>query len=133
MKHVREHGDRPVQRSATPKTVVQVTDELCGHRAAALRRAVVNQLMGSPSPLALDLSGVTRIDGSGIDALASAAAMAGESDISLCLVGAQAGPVAAALADADLTELFDIFASVDEYDDTPDARIDVGMNPGARQ
>lgn len=55
---------------------------------------------------------VAHIDGAGIDALVSAAALAGESDISFCLVGVQGGPVAAALAAAELTELFEIFASV---------------------
>jgi anti-anti-sigma regulatory factor len=44
---------------------------------------------------------VTRIEADGIDALVSAAFQAGESDISLRLVGVQ-GPVGAALAAADL-------------------------------
>jgi anti-anti-sigma regulatory factor len=77
--------------------------------------------MRSPSLFAVDLSGVTRVDGSGIDALVSAAGVAGESDISLCLVGALAGPVATALAAAGLTELFEICGSIDEYGPTPGA------------
>jgi hypothetical protein len=58
---------------------------------------------------------VTGIDGAGVDALVSAAELAGEADISLFLIGARTGPVATALAAADFTELFENFASIDEY------------------
>jgi hypothetical protein len=50
--------------------------------------------------------------------------LAGESDISLCLVEAQAGPVVTALAAAGLTELFESFASIDECDPTMDVQTD---------
>jgi anti-sigma B factor antagonist len=101
-----------VQRSATDKTIVHVSGELLGDAAAKLRRIVSNELMRPPSLLALDLSDVTRIDSAGIDALVSAATQAGEADISFCLVGVQAGPVATALADAELTELFEIVPDI---------------------
>jgi hypothetical protein len=61
----------------------------------------------------------------GIEALVSAAARAGESDISLCLVVAQASPVATALPAAQLTELFEIVVSVDECEAIPDTHTDL--------
>ncbi|MCW2653339.1 MAG: hypothetical protein JWR32_4315 [Mycobacterium sp.] len=108
------NGRRPesaavtVHRFGTGETVVQVTGELCGNTAAALRGVVTNELMESAQSLALDLLEVTRIDDVGIDALISAAVLAGEADISLCLVAAQGGRVTTALAAAQLTELFEI-------------------------
>ena len=57
-----------------------------------MRRVVATELNRSPALLALDLSGVNRIDAEGIDALVSAATQAGESDISFCLIGVQRDP-----------------------------------------
>jgi hypothetical protein len=54
------------------------------------------------------LSRVIRIDAGRIDAVVSAATQAGESDISLSMAGVQGHPVETALADAELTELFEI-------------------------
>lgn len=117
--------DITVRHIASSEIVVQVTGELCGDSGAVLRRVAAHELTQSPSPLALDLSEVKRIDVSGIDALVSAAELAAESDISLRLVGAHAGPVAAALAAAQLTEMFEIVASIDECEPIPDAHTDV--------
>ena len=101
-----------VKRSPTNTSVIYVSGELLRGATATMRRVVTNELNRSPALLALDLTGVSRIDTEGIAALVSAATQAGESDISFCLVGAQAGPVGAALADAELTELFEIFTSL---------------------
>ena len=101
-----------VKRSPTNKSVIHVSGELLRGASATMRQVVATELNRSPALLALDLSGVNRIDAEGIDALVSAATQAGESDISICLVGVQAGPVEAALADAKLTELFEIFTSL---------------------
>jgi anti-anti-sigma factor len=103
-----------VKRSPTDKSVVHVSGELLRGATAALRRVVATELNRSPELLALDLSGVIRIDAEGIDVLVSAATQAGESDISFCLVGVHAGPVAAALAEAELSELFEIFATLSD-------------------
>jgi anti-sigma B factor antagonist len=100
-----------VKRSPTDKSVIHVSGDLLHGASATMRQVVATELNRSPALLALDLSGVNRIDAEGIAALVSAATQAGESDISFCLVGAQAGPVGAALADAKLTELFEIFTS----------------------
>lgn len=101
-----------VKRSPTNKCVIHVSGELVRGAAATMRQVVANELNRSPALLALDLSWVNRIDAEGIDALVSAATQAGESDVSFCLVGVHVGPVEAALADAELTELFEIFASL---------------------
>jgi ABC-type transporter Mla MlaB component len=61
-----------------------------------MRQVVATELKRSPALLALDLTRVDGIDTEGIATLVSAATQAGESDISFCLVGAQAGPVRAA-------------------------------------
>ena len=68
--------------------------------------------------MVLDLSGVIRIDAEGIDAVVSAATQAGESDISLCLVGVHGHPVGTALADAELLELFEIYTTDTTDSDT---------------
>jgi anti-sigma B factor antagonist len=100
-----------VKRSPTNKSVIYVSGELLRGATATMRRVVANELNLSPALLALDLTGVNRIDAEGIDALVSAATQAGESDISFCLVGVHGHPVGAALADAELMELFEIFAA----------------------
>jgi|SRR5580692_9178527 anti-sigma B factor antagonist len=103
-----------VKRSPTNKSVIHVSGELARGATATMRRVVATELNRSPALLALDLSGVNRIDAEGIDALVSAATQAGESDISFCLVGVHAGPVGAALAEAELSELFEIFATLSD-------------------
>jgi anti-sigma B factor antagonist len=100
-----------VKRSPTNKSVIYVSGELLREATATMRRVVANELNRSPAQLVLDLSGVIRIDAEGIDAVVSAATQAGESDISLCLVGVHGHPVGTALADAELLELFEIFAA----------------------
>jgi hypothetical protein len=71
--------------------------QLSSQAGAALCRVVDEALMQSPMLAALDLSAVTRINDSGIDALVLAAQMTGESDIALFLVGAPSAPVATVL------------------------------------
>ena len=97
-----------VKRSPTDKSVIHVSGELARGATATMRQVVATELKRSPALLALDLTGVNRIDAEGIDALVLAATQAGESDISFCLVGVQGHPVGTALADAELTELFEI-------------------------
>jgi anti-anti-sigma factor len=103
-----------VKRSPTDKSVIHVSGELTRGATARMRRVVATELKRSPAVLALDLTGVNRIDAEGIDALVSAATQAGESDISFGLVGVHAGAVGAALAEAELTELFEIFTSLSD-------------------
>jgi anti-sigma B factor antagonist len=100
-----------VKRSPTNKSVIHVNGDLLRGATATMRQLVATELNRSPALLALDLSGVNRIDAEGIAALVSAATQAGESDISLCLVGVHGHPVGLALADAELMELFEIVAA----------------------
>ena len=104
-----------VKRSPTNTSVIYVSGELLRGATATMRRVVANELNRSPALLALDLTAVSCIDAEGIDALVLAATQAGESDISFCLVGVHGHPVGTALADAELTELFEI---VDADSDT---------------
>jgi anti-anti-sigma factor len=100
-----------VKRSPTNKCVIYVRGELLRGTTATMRRVVADELNRSPALLVLDLAGVLRIDAEGIDALVAAATQAGESDMSLCLVGVYEHPVGTALAEADLLELFEIFTA----------------------
>jgi anti-sigma B factor antagonist len=103
-----------VQRLPTGKSVVRVSGELIRGTTSQLTRIVEEELMRAPTPLVLDLSAVTHITATGVDALVSAATAAGESDISFCLVGVEGRSVGAALAAAELTELFELFPSVND-------------------
>ncbi len=58
------------------------------------------------------LSEVTRIDVDGVYALGVGSGGAGESDIPFCLSGVQGVAVQDALAEAELTELFEVFSSI---------------------
>ncbi|AGB26600.1 anti-anti-sigma regulatory factor (antagonist of anti-sigma factor) [Mycobacterium sp. JS623] len=100
-----------VKRSSTNKSVIYVGGELLEGATATMRRVVADELNRSPALLVVDLSGVLRVDTEGIDVLVSAATQAGESDISLCLVGVHGHPAGTALADADLLELFEIYTA----------------------
>jgi anti-sigma B factor antagonist len=103
-----------VKRSPTNKSVIHVSGDVLHGASATMRRVVATELNRSPALLALDLSGVNRIDAEGIDALVSAATQAGESDISFCLIGVHGHPVETGLAEAGLTELFEIVAAVSD-------------------
>jgi anti-sigma B factor antagonist len=105
-----------VQRFPTGKSVVRVGGDLIRDAPSQLTGIVEEELTRKPTPLVLDLSAVTHITASGVDALVSAATAAGESDISFCLVGVEGRSVGAALAAADLTELFEVFPSVNDVD-----------------
>jgi anti-sigma B factor antagonist len=77
-----------------------------------MRQVVATKLNRSPALLALHLSGVNGIDAEGIAALVSAATQAGESEISFCIVRVHGHPVGTGLAEAALTELFEIVAAI---------------------
>jgi anti-anti-sigma factor len=94
--------------------VVQVGGDVIGVAADELQRAVYEELTGSPAHVIIDISDVSRIDRRAIDVLASAAAIAGEADISLGLVDLGGNPVRDALAAANMTELFEVFETVDD-------------------
>lgn len=103
-----------VQRLPTGKSIIRVGGELIRDAPSKLTRILEEELMRVPSPLVLDLSAVTHVAATGVDFLVSAATAAGESDISFCLVGVEGRCVGAALAAAELTELFEVFPSVND-------------------
>jgi anti-anti-sigma regulatory factor len=113
-------GKRPrsividVQRLTAGDTVVHLAGDLIGDAAAAMQQALVDELSWAPAQLIVDLSTITRIDAGAVHALAAVAAVAGEADHAFCLVAAKAGPVQAALAAEQLSELFEVFSSVAE-------------------
>lgn len=103
-----------VQRLPGDTSVVHVAGPLLADTAAPVRRTLSDELPRTPELLALDLTEVAAIDIAGIDVLTSAAMQAGESDIAICLLGTHRSPVGAALSQANLTELFEMFNSLDD-------------------
>ncbi|MCW2659744.1 MAG: hypothetical protein JWP83_896 [Mycobacterium sp.] len=103
-----------VQRLTAGSTVVHLVGDLIGDATAAMQQTLVDELSRAPTQLIVDLSAITRIDAGGVRALAAAAAVAGESDRAFCLVDGRAGPVQAAIAAEQLSELFEIFSSISE-------------------
>jgi anti-sigma B factor antagonist len=103
-----------VQRLPADNTIVQVVGDATGHATAAMQRTLSDELTRSPALLVVDLSEVQRIGAGAINTLALAAAIAGESDIAFCLVDGHGGHVSAALAEAEVHELFEVFSSVNE-------------------
>jgi anti-anti-sigma regulatory factor len=73
---------------------------------------VADELLRAPAQLVLELSNLASVDNAVVDALVSASTVAGESDISFCLVASHASPVVATLAEAGLIERFEVFPTV---------------------
>lgn len=103
-----------VQRLPADATVVRLVGELTDDSAGVVQRSVNQELARSPAQLIIDLSAVSVIDVVGVNVLASAAGIAGEEDISFCLVDAGGNALAAALGAAKMTELFEVFGTVDD-------------------
>lgn len=95
-------------RTLVDSSVIRIRGELSDAAAACVWRTLETEFLRTPDLVALDVSDVTEIDAAGVGVLVAAADRAGESDISLCLVGADEGAVGSALAAADVTELFEI-------------------------
>jgi anti-anti-sigma factor len=103
-----------VQRLPAATSIIYATGVLDGDTHTGLSRAVAAELTQDPAQLVLELSGATSIDDAAVETLVGATALAAESDTSFCLVMPPTGPIARALAAADLLERFEIFATVDE-------------------
>jgi anti-anti-sigma factor len=102
------------QRLATNTTIVRATGDLNGETSSQLYALVADELARDPAQLVLELSDATPVDNAAVEALGSASALAGEADISFCLVASHTGPIVIALAAAELIEWFEIFPTVDE-------------------
>ena len=85
-----------------------------GETSSQLYDLVADELAREPAQLVLELSDATPVDNAAVEALGSASALAGEADISFCLVASHTGPIVIALAAAELIERFEIFPTVDE-------------------
>ena len=85
-----------------------------GETSSQLYRLVADELAREPAQLVLELSDATPVDNAVVEALVGTSALAGESDISFCLVASHTGPVVRALAAANFIERFEIFATVGE-------------------
>ena len=103
-----------VQRLPAGISIVCAAGDLDGETHSRISRVVADELAREPAQLVLDLSGATSVDDAAVGALLSASALAGESDISFCLVASPTGRIVEALAAADLIERFEIFATVGE-------------------
>ena len=103
-----------VQRLPAGMSVVSAAGDLDGETHSRISRVVADELAREPAQLVLELSGATSVDDAAVEALLSASALAGESDISFCLVASPTGPIMEALAAADLIERFEIFTTVGE-------------------
>jgi anti-anti-sigma factor len=103
-----------VQRLPAGISIVCAAGDLDGETYSRISRVVADELAREPAQLVLDLSGATSVDDAAAGGLVSASALAGESDISFCLVASPTGPIVEALAAADLIERFEIFATVGE-------------------
>jgi anti-anti-sigma factor len=101
-----------VQRPPGGITIVRARGELDGDSSAELCLVVADELLPEPAQLVLDLSDLTSVEKAAVTGLVSASGLAGEADISFCLVAAQASPVLTTLAEAGVLERFEVFPTV---------------------
>jgi anti-anti-sigma factor len=101
-----------VQRLPAGITIIRATGDLNSETSSQLSPLVADELSREPAQVVLELSNLTSVDKAAVDALVSASVLAGESDISFCLVASHAGPVLTALAEAGLIERFEVFPTV---------------------
>jgi len=101
-----------VQRLPAGEIVIRATGDLDSETSSQLYLLVADELQQNPAQLVLELSNLTSVDNAAVDALVSASAVAGESDISFCLVAPHASPVVTTLAEAGLSERFEVFPTV---------------------
>lgn len=103
-----------VRRLPGGVSVVSVFGDVDGDKPSLMGRLLADELAREPAQLVLELSRATSVDGTFVEALAGAWALAGEADTSFCLVMSPTCPVARALTAADLMERFEIFTTVGE-------------------
>jgi anti-anti-sigma factor len=101
-----------VQRLPAGIAVIRVAGDLNRETSSQMYSLVADELLREPAQLVLELSNLVSVDNAVVDALVSASAVAGESDISFCLVASHASPVVATLAEAGLIERFEVFPTV---------------------
>ncbi len=103
-----------VQRLRSGVSVVRASGDLDDETYSGFHRVVADELERRPRHLVIELSGVTSTDGAAVRTLNAASAIAGESDIGLCLIAPSASPIVESLAAAEMIERFEIFSTIDE-------------------
>jgi len=103
-----------VQRLSSGASVVSAAGDLDGETHARMYGLIAEELAREPSQVVIEVSDVTSVDDAAIKALTEMSALAGEADISLCLIASANSPIVRSLAAADLTERFEIFPTIDE-------------------
>jgi anti-anti-sigma factor len=101
-----------VQRLPAGVTVIRATGDLNGQTSSQLHSLVADELLREPTQFVLELSNLRIVDSAVVDALVYASAVAGESDISFCLVASHTSPVITTLAEAGLIERFEVFPTL---------------------
>lgn len=101
-----------VRRLPGGVSILSASGSVDGATPSLIGRLVADELAREPAQLVLELSRATSVGSTFVEALADASALAGEADISFCLVVPATSPVAEALATANLTERFEIFTSM---------------------
>ena len=101
-----------VQRLPAGVTIIRARGDLNSETSSQLYLRVEDELLGGAAQLVLDLSNLTSFVNGAVGDLVSASAVAGESDISFCLVASHASPVVTTLADAGVIERFEVFPTV---------------------
>ena len=101
-----------VQRLPAGISIIRATGDLNRESSSQLHLLVADELRREPAQLVLELSNLTSVDVAAVDALVSASAVAGESDISFCLAASLTSPVVTTLAGAGLLERFEVFPTV---------------------
>lgn len=99
-----------VEQLTTAVPLIRVSGELTGEVAARLRHTAHAQLARGPRLVVVDLRFITALSPDGVAALVDIAYTAGAADIGLCLVATpdRDHPLAAALRDAGMYDLFDV-------------------------
>ena len=101
-----------VQRLPDGITIIRAAGDLDGETGSQLYPVVAGELRRQPAKLVLELSNLKSLDSAAVEALASVSALAGESDISFCLVASNESLVVRTLAQAGLIERFEVFPTV---------------------
>lgn len=101
-----------VQRLPAGITIIRAVGDLDSETSSQLHLVVAGELRREPAQLVLELSNLQCLDSAAVEALVSVSELAGESDISFCLVASNASPVVRTLAQAGLIERFEVFPTV---------------------
>ncbi|WP_111508735.1 STAS domain-containing protein [Mycobacterium kyogaense] len=115
-----------LRRLPDSTSILFVSGDIDDAETAAMGRVVADELTRQPAQLVLELSRATSVGGQFVTTLVDASSIAGKADTSFCLVVSPTGPVADALAAADLLERFEIFTSLHKAQLKADRRETLG-------